>query len=695
MNLFLIVIAVVLLCVAITCPIASIHRTVGHEFAWLCRQARAPRFLTMAEWAERYIIVPDGPRAGRPFRIDRQPFTRLWFAAVDSGRWIKYVATGPQQSGKTLCCFVIPILYHLFEIKETVLVGLPDMNMANDKWREDLLPAIEASPELQRLLPERGEGSRGGIVKSAVKFRHGVTLRFMSGGGKDKKRAGFTARVLVITETDGMDEAGSTSREADKISQLEGRTRAYSKRTGPGARIYMECTVSIEKGRTWREYVGGTESRIMTLCPHCNHYVSLERADLVGWQDAENVIQAREGSRFVCSNCGEVWNYEDRRLANENAVLLHRGQRIAGADDPQTWEAGVRVVGDPPETDTLGFRWSPVNNLLVDAGDVGAEEWKARLDPDPENAERKLLQFVWALPYRSPDLELTPLDAEEVKRRVSETRRGFVPEGCTILTVGLDTGKWKCHWNAIAWRPDGTGFVVDYGIFEPDSRRLGTDRALMHTLQQLRQLALRGWPRSTGEIVVPKAVTIDSGWHEHKAAVYAFCRQCRDDKSPIAFVASKGYGRGQRNMRPYTAPTQRSRDVRGIGLNYHLTYRSDDRLFVFHVNADYWKTQVHEACAKPADEPRSLHLFEASPSEHHEFVRQLTAEQQVETYDRRSQELVTWERVYRHNHWLDATYNAFAVAHYCGIKPEATEARHRNVRDWFGKTRKQRALAHT
>ena len=40
-------------------------------------------------------------------------------------------------------------------------------------------------------------------------------------------RAGFTARVLVITETDGLDAPGHTSREADKVTQLEARTRAY------------------------------------------------------------------------------------------------------------------------------------------------------------------------------------------------------------------------------------------------------------------------------------------------------------------------------------------------------------------------------------------------------------------------------------------------------------------------------------
>ena len=116
------------------------------------------------------------------------------------------------------------------------------MDMAADKWREHILPAIEHS-RYRDLLPKRGGGSRGGRVES-LKFANGATLKYMSGGGGDKSRAGFTSRVVVITETDGMDEPGRSSREADKVSQLIARTRAYGER----ARIYMECTVSTEGG---------------------------------------------------------------------------------------------------------------------------------------------------------------------------------------------------------------------------------------------------------------------------------------------------------------------------------------------------------------------------------------------------------------------------------------------------------------
>src|SRR5262245_31051967 len=145
-----------------------------HELAAFFRQARARRYRSMRQFAEEEIVIPEGPFAGRRFRCSRQPYTGLWFDAVDAGLWCRYVATGPTQSGKTLACFIVPLLYHLFELQETVICGVPDMDMAGDKWRQDILPVIERS-RYRDLLPKQGGGSRGGRIES-ITFGNGATL---------------------------------------------------------------------------------------------------------------------------------------------------------------------------------------------------------------------------------------------------------------------------------------------------------------------------------------------------------------------------------------------------------------------------------------------------------------------------------------------------------------------------------------
>ncbi len=408
----------------------------------------------MRQFAEAEIIIPDGPFAGRHFRCHRQPYTGLWFDAVDSGCWSRCVATGPTQSGKTLSCFVIPLLYHLFEVGETVICGLPDMDMAADKWREDILPAIEQS-RFRELLPRRGGGSRGGRVES-LQFTNGATLKFMSGGGSDKSRAGFTSKVVVITETDGLDQPGGTSRESDKITQLEARTRAYGSRK----RIYMECTVSTEEGRTWQEYKAGTQSSILLPCPHCRMWLSARSGNT--WSAGRGRTPRRKPVRPVRSPV--------RRAESSGATTsgprptTRESCSIAGSRSTGT----AKLQGAPTATDTLGFRWSAVNNLFLTPGDIAADEWRASRSADEENAEREMRQFVWCLPVAPSKWDESALDAHELTARMTKLARGVVPRDSRAshrggrsgqIPVSLDRGGLVARSAGphCRLRPDGSG----------------------------------------------------------------------------------------------------------------------------------------------------------------------------------------------------------------------------------------------
>ena len=78
--------------------------------------------------------------------------------------------------------------------RRAVICGLPDMDLAADKWRLDLLPVIERS-KYRDLLPGTGAGSRGARLVETIRFVNCATLKFMSGGGGDTSGAGFSARV--------------------------------------------------------------------------------------------------------------------------------------------------------------------------------------------------------------------------------------------------------------------------------------------------------------------------------------------------------------------------------------------------------------------------------------------------------------------------------------------------------------------
>ena len=598
----------------------------------------------MAEFAEQEIVIPTGRFEGRRFRPDRNPFARLWFNEVDSGGWRRFAATGPQQSGKTLKGFVIPMIYHLFEVQEDVICGLPSLDMVADKWNDDIYPVIAAS-RYADLLPSEGVGSRGGKNPRRIQFRNGRTLRFMSGGGSDKARSGKTGRVLVVTEVDGMDESGGSSREADKITQLEGRTRSY----GSNARIYLECTTSVKRGRIWQEYSNGSESRIVIRCPDCLAWVTPEREHLVGWEDAADELAAAENARIVCPSCGGLWDEPKRSQANQTCQLVHRGQEVT----PEG-----KIVGPRPRTDTLGFRWTVANNLLVDIGETAKAEWKKKRATDEDNAEKALCQFYWALPYEPDPAQAMALDHSLIVQRYTKDQRGQMPGDSTQVVVAVDLGKWLCHWSAVAWRPRATPHVIDYGRFEVPSDRLTTEEALLLSLRDFRDGVLaKGWKAHDGAPVYPTMSLVDAG--NFTSVARRFC-----DESVIPIWPCKGFGVGQYVDSQYREKKSTGARTVWTGDHYHAVEDGNGEKALFEIDVDYWKSWVHERLLTPPGQSGALTLFQGI--DHLSFAKHLTAERKVEQFEAGKGLVTKWHTESRNNHWFDAMTYASVAGHALG-----------------------------
>ena len=620
------------------------------EITWMVEAARAPRLRSLRQFAEQEIVIPEGPAEGRKWRAHRQPYGVAIFDLIDQGPWRRRAFLGCVQSGKTFHAFLVPLLWYLFEHRDKVVCGVPTMDLAHAKWADEIWPVILRT-RYAELLPKKGAGSRGGSKLEEVRFGNGAVLKFMSGHGGDEKRSGFTARVVVATEVDKFDTAAESSREADPISQLEARTDRYDGQE----EVTLECTVSIEEGRIWQEYTNGTQSRFVHECPHCHGWVGPEREDLLGWQDGETRPAARRQAYFACPGCRERITEKQRYEMVQGYRVIHRGQEIT----PEG-----QVTGQPAETDTLGLRWSAFQNLFWSPGKIGAREWSARRARDRENAEKLMRQFVWSLPHESADVCLTPLDPDVVARRQSKLRKGLIPADCLGVAVGVDTGKRKLHWLAMALLPDNRRAVLDYGDQAVAADELGVRRALVKALGELQAYFLGGWQEIGAARRGPDQVWIDSGYHEHTDAVYEFCRQANGElvTGSERWRPSKGYGEGQQGATRYSGPKQKSREIRYIGREFHLIKSRRAAQMVVHVNSDHWKGDLRQGLAIAPAEPEAVLLYEvASPSEHNELIAHLMAEEPKEELNSKGVPVIVWKRIRRQNHWLDAGYAAAAA----------------------------------
>lgn len=570
------------------------------------------------------FVPPRGQFAGDPFRVANQPCLGPLIDAIDDDRWQTIVVTGPSQSGKTLVGFVGLVAWHLVELREDVVVGVPDMNMARDKWTVDLLPAFKASPKVKDLLPKRGAGAGGGMVDDLVQLGNGTFLKMMSPGGRDQRRAGYTTRVVGITELAGFNVRTETSKEAGPLKQILARQRGH---TRASRRIYLEGTLTTDDEMPATLAAGSAVALLRSPCPHCAAWIHPEREHLVGWDGAETAKQASEQARFACPECGQLIDEDERRASVRKCRVFY--------------DTADGITEDPPaEFDRLYYRWSAWDNLLIPLGDVAADEWDAAQLEDGtvarDDAERELCQFVWAIAYRQPTGDVTRLTAHQVRsRRVHVLPRNIAPEDTEWLTLGVDLGKFTGHLVLIAWRGGGRAHVVDYDTFQVPTASTEGDpgmdvqAAIVQALWGVHGRFAGGVPKKSGGVVHLDRVLVDAGYQGE--AVYEFVRQVAHEEgtthqATAVWLPCLGLGTGQHHERRYSQPKQRNKSIRAIGDRFFLSRNRSQRVWLVELDADHWKSWLHDRLAAPAGQRGALELFAGTEHTHRVFSRQLTAE---------------------------------------------------------------------
>jgi hypothetical protein len=146
--------------------------------------------------------------------------------------------------------------------------------------------------------------------------------------------------------------------------------------------------------------------------------------------------------------------------------------------------------------------------------------------------------------------------------------------------------------------------------------------------------------------------------------VYHFCREAGE-----RFRPSVGRGAAQQYRNQYyNRPTQTGSIVKFIGEGYHANWLPAEQLHLLEIDADHWKSWVHQRLATPLGSPGAMTLFQAASQEHLSLAKHLTAESKVEEFVPGKGVVVRWERLRRQSHWFDALYNACAAGHGCGVR---------------------------
>ncbi|MBP98997.1 hypothetical protein CMK18_23855 [Candidatus Poribacteria bacterium] len=318
----------------------------------------------------------------------------------------------------------------------------------------------------------------------------------------------------------------------------------------------------------------------------------------------------------------------------DNREEMDRGAKVS---NPQRFDQTVMPDGWKIEQSALQHCYNIIS-------DYGIESFLSECQNDPSEESGP---------------ETSGLTAVTVAGRMSGLDQGELHPDHQVITIGIDLGKYLCHWVMIGWQPHCIGNVIDYGILEvsnvsTQTSNEATEIAIFNALVRWRSELLESNKKFD-------MVLIDSG--DFTKTTYQFVREV----GGAPFMVSKGTG-----GRNFVSGKQSNQRI--VGENWYASYQQQENIWLYMLDTDYWKQFVHQRFLTPTfNEAKqfnsgSLSVFSTIDRKKHlSFSHHIVAEERREEFKPGKGLRVYWHQVNRNNHYLDATYMACAAARMKGI----------------------------
>lgn len=280
---------------------------------------------------------------------------------------------------------------------------------------------------------------------------------------------------------------------------------------------------------------------------------------------------------------GDVRESPIPRAAHEFYVA-HRVEMDAGAAvaNPNRFDHRIRPEGGTVEISALEHYYGWVAR-------IGQANTSTEFDNDPPD-----------------DLGLLDLTVEQIRDSRSGWPYRVVPPDTARITVGADVKKLGLHWVAVAWDERCVGSILEFHFWRFATAGQRPEACEHAVLEGLREWwdwiqSHKPWredPEDETTARFPDWTLIDSGWKDEGWSI-----------QPVSVFASEvGFGRCMpcKGFGRYRRP-QPQRGIR-IFDECHIDYRN--RTPLCDVNADAYKTRVHEGFMADFNTPGSLGLHD-------------------------------------------------------------------------------------
>jgi phage terminase large subunit GpA-like protein len=575
--------------------------------------------LLVSEWAERNIVITDGPMRG-PWRNEVTPYTIGPQNSWNVPHIRKIFLCWAPQTAKTRIAFNC-MAYAIEHESRSVMYAGPDEKVTKRINKRRILPMFKQSPRLAAIMSPWKDDT----TITSIKFTNGADLMIVWATSA-AELSSESVPVLILDERDKFPEF--SGKEADPGSLGEIRTTAFPYTS----KILELSTPNLETG-----IVADIEAEADIVyhyeaqCPVCSAFQKMEFDNITWPKDTRDPreIFRNKLAHYQCRICGMHWDDYMR-----NKAVLN------GLKNPASFYGWVpdKSLERP---NVVAFHLPSWYSPFVSLSRVAAVFLRGQDDP------KKLMVFITQHKAEAWKETIIPKKESGILEHKADIPPGIVPSWAIALTAFIDVQKHGFWFIVRAWAANLDSHLVHYGYL--------TTFADVETLIYDTKYPIEGSDRAMG---IWRA-GIDTGGGETESSewtrteeIYEWLRKQNDRQMllnrPFVVFGTKG------------ASHTRTLDLKRIKISRIDTFPRSNKpipggLEIRLLDTAQYKGLIHWRLERKEGESQRFFLHAETGED---YARQLLAEELCK--DRKGKQY--WKRVRRDNHYLDCEVGAAACA---------------------------------
>jgi len=564
----------------------------------LKRAYRSPEKIALESWAEKNIWLDNKESIDNPgpYKKTQSIYApRLLDAFMNDPQWRTLVVMKSSQSGFTLHCLIL-ICRKIAEIFTSIIYVIDSKPKAEDLSTKRLQPMIRSC---KALLMDAVASVDAKLQTLTYELPNAIIR--LAGSGSAGQVSSYPADIVFGDELDKWVKA---AREAHKWLLLIQRIKKseYGKAIG-------FSTPTTEDGITNVEFLAGSQHRYFVPCPHCGHHQLCDHEHMVfshckddnGTYDLNRVLRE---TFMRCESCAgkieedhkpAMFALGEWRPTNFKKIEVEGSKQTIPAWEPGAMSAHISDFYSIHAKSTWGVIMCEFLQAQGSADKL--HNWNNGRAGIPNKKTVANIQFKHILRLRG------------------SYKRGTLPVMPCIATLQVDNQGDHQKWVSMGWLPNGTRYVIDYGITINRS--------------EIKEIALRPIQTPEREIIIQKGIMDEGGKDGTTYEVRRFCHGLYPH-----FFPCKGRGGIQVKNTIFFSDSKLSKGGEEIIPVCHF----DDDAFKRELYIDLIKKHDAEKC-RELDLPRIW--FPVDIDE--DFVRELCGEELVKEIDANGVEAYVWK----------------------------------------------------